>query len=74
MNINDISILCVFANDVVFIIICLKVKSQLTIFLEIRLYLLRLIFASSKYDVIFANASHDLLKSVWPWPNTFILK
>ena len=65
MNINDINISCVFANDVVFIIIRLKVKTQLTIFLEILLYLLRLIFASSKYDVIFANATHDLLKSVY---------
>ena len=65
MNINDINISCVFANDVVFIIIRLKVKTQLTIFLEILLYLLRLIFASSKYDVIFATATHDLLKSVY---------
>ena len=65
MNINDISVSCVFTNDVVFIIMFLKVKTQFTIFLEIRLYLLRFIFPSSNYDVIFVNTTHDLLKSVY---------
>ena len=54
-----------FANDVVFIILCLKVKAQVTIFPKIHLYLLRFIFASSTYDVIFVHATNNFFKSIY---------
>ena len=65
INASNISILHLLANDVVFIILCLKVKAQFTILPKIHLYLLRFIFASSTYEVIFVHATNNVFKSIY---------